>query len=390
MSADATHPPARHAPRHVALVGTGFVADLYMGSAAAFPDIAVRAAWDRDPDRLAAFCAHWDVAPAASLDDLLGRTEASDLVLNLTNPHEHAGVSTAILEAGRHVYSEKPLAMDMGDARRLHALAGERGLVLASAPCSVLGESAQTLWAAVRGRAAGEALLVYAEMDDGFIGRAPYETWRGASGSRWPAADEFRVGCTVEHAGYVVTWLMAIFGPVARVVAAGAELDRVKLDGGPAGAPDYSCATLYFAGGAVARLTCSILAPHDHALTVTGTEGTLRLAETWDNAAPVRRRRRFRVRRRVFEGLPRRLRLKGPTHPKVGRTGAASMNFMLGPAEVLDALAAGRRPRLDADFALHLNEVTLAIHEAGRGTVRDIGTRFAPMAPMPWAAGDLP
>lgn len=385
-----THPPTRHAPRHVALIGTGFVADLYMGSRAAFPDIGVRAAWDRDLDRLAAFCAHHGVTAATSLDDLLARTEPADVVLNLTNPHEHAGVSRAVLEADRHVWSEKPLAMTMDDARMLHGLAAARDLHLGSAPASVLSEAAQTLWAALRGGSIGAPLLVYAEMDDGFVGQAPTAAWRGASGAPWPAADEFRVGCTVEHAGYVLTWLMAMFGPVRRVVAAGAELDRTKLDGGPAGAPDLTVATLFFEGGVVARMSNSIIAPHDHRLLVVGERGTLSVPEVWNNRAPVRRRLRRRIRRRLLEGIgSRRMRLRGPTHPQVGRTGAASMNFMLGPAEMLDAIAHGRAPRLGADFALHLNEVTLAIHEAGRGAVTEIGTRFAPVAPMPWAEGPL-
>ena len=372
----------------VALVGTGFVADLYMGSArAAHPDIAVAYAWDRDAARLAAFCAHWGVEAAASLDDLLGRLTDRDLVLNLTNPHSHAEVSTACLEAGRHVYSEKPLAMDMDDARALHALAAARGLRLASAPCSLLGESAQTLWHAVRSGRVGRALLAYAELDDGFVSQAPYPAWTSASGAPWPAGDEFRVGCTVEHAGYALTWLMAMWGPVARVVAAGAELDRTKLGGGPAGgSPDYTSATLFFEGGQVARLTCSILAPHDHAILVVGEAGTLSVGEAWDNDAPVRLRTRRRVRRRLVEGLwPRRLRLRGPTHPKVGRTGAATMNFMLGPAELLEAIAQARPARLSADLALHLNEVTLAIHGAGDGAAVDMTTRFDPIAPMPWA-----
>jgi hypothetical protein len=65
-----------------------------------------------------------------------------------------------------------------------------------------------------------------------------------------------------------------------------------------------------------------------------------------------------------------------------GRWGAASMNFALGPVEMLDALQEGRACRLSIDFALHLNEVTLAMQTGGETVIR---TRFAPMEPMPWA-----
>lgn len=84
--------------------------------------------------------------------------------------------------------------------------------------------------------------------------------------------------------------------------------------------------------------------------------------------------------------LAQKLKLKGPTHPKVPRTGAASMNFALGPAELLAALAEGRQPRLSADFALHLNEVTLAIQNSRDNTgVQPMKTRCTPLEPMPWA-----
>jgi hypothetical protein len=64
------------------------------------------------------------------------------------------------------------------------------------------------------------------------------------------------------------------------------------------------------------------------------------------------------------------------------------MNFALGPAEILTAIKQGRRSRLDADFALHLNEVTLAIQNAGINTgAQTMVTACPKISPMPWAAG---
>ena len=372
--------------KQISIIGTGFVADLYMRSLATFPDIGLRAVFDRDPARLAAFTAHWKVPAAASLEALLAGAGPDEVILNLTNPGSHYEVSAACLTAGHHVYSEKPLAMDMDQARALHGLAAARGLLLASAPCSLLGEACQTLWRGVREGRIGRPLLVYAELDDGFIPQAPYRKWLSASGAPWPFEDEFRVGCTIEHAGYYLTWLIAIFGPVRRVVAASAELDHSKLDGAPA-APDVSVAVLFFEGGVMARLTCSILARHDHAMRIVGETGTLEITECWDNEAPVRLRQRRLLRRRLVEWpLTRRLKLKGPTHPKVPRTGAAAMNFALGPAEMLAALAEKRPCRLSADLALHLNEVTLAIQQAGETTgAVSMTTSCGPLRPADWA-----
>jgi predicted dehydrogenase len=372
----------------IGIVGTGFVADLYMRSLRTFPGIEVATAWDERPGRLAAFCEYWSIAPARSLQELLdggGRTPS--LVLNLTNPDRHFGVTQACLEAGANVYSEKPLAMTFDQALALHQLAQSRHRLLASAPCSVLGESAQTAWWALREGAIGQPRLVYAELDDDFITQAPYHRWKSESGAPWPAEDEFRVGCTLEHAGYYLTWLMAMFGPVAKVIAASAQLVPHASGEQNHVAPDFSAAVLVFQTGVVARLTCSIVAPHDHRLRVVGDRGVLEVSECWDNRAPVRVRRRHVVRRRLINSpWARRWKLRGRTHPHVTRRGAASMNFALGPMEALASLQEGRPCRLGADFALHLTEVTLAIQQAGLTTgPQSMRTTFPPMEPMPWA-----
>ncbi|ONG51416.1 oxidoreductase [Pseudoroseomonas deserti] len=369
----------------IAIIGMGFVADLYMRSLETFPGITLTAAYDTDPARRAAFASHWKAPVVESLQAVFDARP--DLVLNLTNPGAHYEVSRACLEAGFSIYSEKPLATTVDHAEELHRLAAERGLQIASAPCSVLGEAAQTAWLAIRNGAIGTPRLVYAELDDGYITQAPYRDWISESGAPWPHQDEFAVGCTLEHAGYYLTWLMAIFGPIRQVAAASAHVSGVMLENGERPAPDFSVATLFFEGGMVARLTCSIIARHDHALRIFGETGTLELKECWANTASVRIRKRLRIRRRLVEApLTYRFRIKAPTHPKVGRRGAASMNFMLGPAEMLEAMAAGRPARLGADFALHLTEVTLAIQDAlDQGVAQPVRSRFAPIAPMPWA-----
>lgn len=367
------------------LLGCGFVADLYMHALSVMPQIQVVGAFDIDPNRLQKFCAHWGVTARPSFEALLdGAPDA--LVLNLTNPDAHFETSRACLLAGRHVYSEKPLAMTLNEAKALHNLATERGLTLASAPCSVLGEAAQTLGHALRHDVAGPPRAIYAELDDGFVPQAAYHKWLSVSGAPWPYEDEFRVGCTLEHAGYYLTWLISWFGSVRTVVAASAETLPDKEGTGPF-APDLSVATLFFENGPVTRLTCSIVAPHNHGIRIVGDKGVLSCEAAWDNAAKVRYARRLTLRRRLMEHpLPRRIRLPQPTHPKVKRWGAAAMNFMLGPAEVLEALRDDRPCRLSNDFALHLTEVTLAIQNAGEMTgAQRMTTTCTPMEPMPWA-----
>ena len=371
--------------RKVAIVGTGFVADLYASSLRSFPDIEVVACYDKNLERLLRFCAHWHLPFVDSLEAVLA-SEAT-LVLNLTNPHAHFEISRMALEADKNVYSEKPLATNLADAVCLHSLAKARGLQIASAPCSMLSQTAQTLRFAIEQGKIGTVRLVYAELDDDFITQAPLTKWKSESGTPWPVEDELVVGCTLEHAGYYLTWLMAMFGPVQTVVSASAKLIDVSTLTDKETAPDYSSATLFFASGVVARLTCSIIAPHDHRLRVIGDRGVLSVSESWDNSAAVRVRTRRVIRRRLINSpiawkVPP---TKFTRHPTVKRRGAASMNFMLGPVEMLDAIAAGVESRQARDFALHLTEVSLAIQSAGDITgAQRMNTSFVPSPPTRW------
>lgn len=182
---------------------------------------------------------------------------------------------------------------------------------------------------------------------------------------------------------------MAMFGTVKTVVSCAAEVVPNKLPDAEPCAPDYASATLMFESGVVARLTCSIVAQHDHSMRVFGDAGVLEVRECWSNAAAVRIRRRHVIRRRLINSpFSRSVRLPEPTHPMVGRRGSASMNFALGPAEVLAAIKEGRPSRLNADFALHLNEVTLAIQNPGPVGTQTMTTKCPRIEPMPWAKRD--
>lgn len=354
-----------------------------MRGLATFPGLEVIGAADRNPVRRAAFARHWSVPTTEDVAALVASVPPDGLVLNLTNPADHAAVTRLALESDRHVWSEKPVTTDLADAVALADLARSRGLQLASAPSSVLSRTAQTLLAALRRGDGGAPRLAYADLDDGWIPQTPYATWVSESGAPWPYEDEVRTGCTLEHAGYWLAWLIAAWGPVARVQAAAST---AIPDKGVAGAaPDTSVALLEFASGPVARVGCSIVAPHDHRLRIFTEGGVIEVPRAWDNAAPVNLRRRVRIRRRLME-LPVGRRLPaplGPSHPMVKRTGAASMNFGLGPAEMLGAIAAGRPSRLSGDYAVHLTEVTLAIQAGG---TRTMTTTCAPMEPMTWPA----
>ena len=373
----------------IGIVGCGWVADMYMKSMHLHPrELTLVGVADRDPARARRFGAFHKLRVYDSADELVDDPRV-EIVLNLTNPRSHFEVSRRALTAGKHVYSEKPLAMCVGEARELVELATGRGLQLAGAPCSHLSETAQTMGKALRDNAVGPVRAVYAEMDDGLVHRMPHETWRTDSGNSWNARDEFEVGCTLEHAGYALTWLCAWFGPAASVTAfASVQIPDKGIDIPPgAMAPDLSVACVQFAGGVVARLTCSLIAHHDHMIRVFGDDGILSTPDSWLYRSPVYVRRLIRVRRRLMlHPFRRKLRMLGTHLPQPKYRGSSHMDFARGPAELAASVIERRRSRVPMDFSLHLTEMALAIHDARTNPCRyEMTTRFEPLEPMEWA-----
>lgn len=372
------------APTPVGIIGCGFIADHYVHSLRRHPSLRVAGVSDRDAARAEAFGRFHGLRVYPGTDALLADPDVR-IVLNLTNPRAHYAVSRACLEAGKHVYSEKPLAMVLSEAQELVALAESRGLRLSSAPCTLLGESAQTLWKTLRANRVGRVRAAYAEMDDGPVHRMPYRRWRTASGAPWPYRDEFEVGCTMEHAGYSLGLLTAFFGPAVTVTAFSSLQIPDKLPGdGAAGhlGPDFSLAAIRHESGVVSRLTCSVVAPVDHALRIVGDEGVLYTPDVWRHDAPVYSRRWLTIRRRLLLA-PWRVRHRRLVAPGLR---AAEDDRGRGVAELAAACREGRPSRLSASFALHLTELSLAIQQAGTesGAYR-MTTRFEPIEPMPWA-----
>ena len=276
-------------PTGIAIVGCGYIADSYRYCLPFHAGtLRLVGVFDRDPQRRAAYEACWRDKIYDSLARLL-EDPSVKIVVNTTDPENHADVTRAAIAAGKCVYSEKPLAMNVGEAMALRDAARAAGVMIASAPCNMLGESAQTAWAAVRAGRVGKVRLIYAELDDGMIHRANYRQWINRSGRAWPARGEFATGCTFEHAGYALTVLGAMFGPVRRVTSFSSLLipDKRTDPPLPDPAPDFSVGLLEFDDGVVARLTNSIVAPYDHRMRLVGDDGTLEIAEPWDYACPV-------------------------------------------------------------------------------------------------------
>jgi predicted dehydrogenase len=364
----------------IAIVGCGWVADFYLTTLPGHPGLKVLGAYDRDAARLDACTRYHGIGAYPSLDALLG-DPLVELVVNLTNPHSHFEITRAALLAGKHVYSEKPLAMTMAEAEEMMALARERGLGLAAAPCNHLSPPIQRMKEEMRAGRMGRILMAQAEMDDNLVPYLDHPRWRSLSGAPWPARDEFEVGCIMEHAGYQVGPLVELFGPVRHVTALPTTLMPEKaamVGAGPTG-PDFSTGILEFDEGVVARLNLSIVAPHNRLLRVVGTRGFATMSDVWDNRSrvtfsPTGSGRRERALRKLelklghwLPGILLGRRLSMPMWKRQPK--APGMDFASGIAQLAAQIEMGAPKRVGPELALHVTEVTLALQsleQAGR------------------------
>jgi predicted dehydrogenase len=391
------------------IVGCGNIAAFYCNAIRRHPILQFAGVTDRNPERAALYASYYSVRKFDSLEDVLNDREV-ELIINLTNPRSHFEISKAALQAGKHVYSEKPLAMSFVEAQELVKLAGEKGLVIASAPSRVLAETAQTMWKALREDVVGKVHAAYAEMDGGLICRSSYKDWTNQLGVHWPYQDEFSVGCTIEHAGYSVSWLAAFFGPVdsvttfatRQVTDMGCEIDSDILP------PDLTVACLKFKSGIVARLTSSWIASSDHSLRIFGDTGVLSTSDIWAPKYPV-----CITRSKSLKIGPKTVTFPWKTKYPLARSPKGSLpvgsilsspqtiirslkcrlhhlkkrvDFCIGPVEVASSIREERPCRLSPQYCLHNTEIVLAIHNSSpSGSNYKVTTTFSPLEPMPWA-----
>ncbi len=374
----------------VGVIGCGFVFDLYMATWASHKDVELAGVWDTDSARLYAVASHYRThvydSEAAMLAD-----PSIDTIANFTPLDAHEAVTRAALKAGKHVYSEKPVARSFKAAKALFKLAEEKGLRLAVAPANALSAAVRTLQSGVESGLIGKPRLVYAEFDDGPIHLMRPETWVSPTGAPWPVMEEYETGCTREHAGYHLTWMCALFGPVTSMTAFSQVVTPQKTDP-PLETPDFSVACLQFASGVVGRLTCSIAAPRDQSARVIGETGVLTLQTYKDYTAPVTYDamdwHRLSVRESRFGNSRLARWLLGANDQVVTQVDGAGqheaaegrMDMVAGLAELATAISENRPHFPPPDFALHVTELTLSMQEAGpKGLAKTLETGFEPL-----------
>lgn len=329
-------------PLRVAIAGCGNIAQAYYAAIGEHTaELELVGAFDIDASRATALLGDSGKKVYATLDELLA-DDGVDVVVNLTIHQAHVEVITRALEAGKHVYTEKPLALDPADAQRMAELAAARGLRLASAPITFLGDAQQELMRLVREEVVGKPRMVYADMNWNRI-----ESWHPAPQGFYAVGAMFDVGV------YPLTILTALFGSVVRVKAFGDKLmpERVTTGGETftIGTQDWICALLEFENGVRCRLTTSFYTGPSRqvGIEVHCDDGTLHLESTsgFDSALHV---------------APKR----GDWEAQTVNASYAGVDWARGLADMAVAIHTGVAHQATAARAAHVVEIAAAAHRA--------------------------
>lgn len=234
-------------PLKLAIIGCGNIAGPYSKDIKKQADLEIVGFFDVDSARAQAFANEHGGKAYPTLEAALADPEV-EAIVNLTIFQAHYEVNKKGLEAGKHVYSEKPLTLVYSQAKELVELAKSKGLRLAGAPITFLGEGQQSAMQMIREGKLGRVRVVYAEVNHGRI-----ESWHPNP------APFYAVGPNLDVGVYPLALLTALFGPAQRLSAFATTLspNRITKDGNPftIEAPDFYVINLEFKNGPLVRLT---------------------------------------------------------------------------------------------------------------------------------------
>jgi predicted dehydrogenase len=336
----------------VGLIGCGNVSAQYLPNGPRLDALRFVACADVDPAAAERVAAEHGLH-ACTPDELLAREDV-EVVLNLTPPDHHADVALRAIAAGRHVYTEKPLATSLDRARAVLDAAAGAGVLVGCAPDTFLGAGIQTLKAALDGGAIGTPAIAQVRM----LARPP-EVWHPSPAFLY--AD--LAGPLLDMAPYGVATAVELVGPVRRVTGlASRPRESGRTAAGtdfPIAEPTRVAAVLEHDGGVLTTLATSFDTDGAarHGIEVSGSEGTLVGGDpnTFDGPVVVRRRDR--------EDEPLEL-VSEWRHNARG----------LGLQDLCRAVRDGTPQRASGALGLHVLEVLLAVRDSARdGTAIAIG-----------------
>jgi len=337
--------PVGSGPVGVGLIGAGVISTQYLEVLTGFPDVRVLFIADLDLDRAAIQAAAFGVAGHGSVAELLARDDV-EIVVNLTIPAAHVEVGLQVLEAGKHVWSEKPIALDRDSGQRLLAAAAERGLRAACAPDTFLGAGLQSAQRLIEGGALGRPVSALALM-------------QSAGPERWHPNPEFLFGVGAgplfDMGPYYLTALVQNFGPVARVSATASTARPSRTIGSgpragtvfPVAVPTQHNALIEFESGATAVLLLSFESAIGRTLLeITGTDAAAALPDP----------NGFSGATSVFDPASAEPTTAPDSGPAFGRG--------MGVLDLARSIRAGVPERASGALAYHVLDVMISISEA--------------------------
>jgi predicted dehydrogenase len=334
----------------VGVIGCGKISSIYLQAPRTFDILNIVACSDQVRERAESQAAAFGIPKVLSAEELLADPEI-EVVLNLTIPQSHAEIGLAALQAGKAVYSEKPLALDREQGQTLLRLAQERQLLVGSAPDTFLGGGIQTCIDLINDGAIGTPIAASAF----FMGHGP-EGWHPDPNFFYqPGA-----GPLFDMGPYYLTALIAMMGPVRRVASATRVTfpERLITSQPHAGeiitvnTPTHIAGTLEFANGAIATLITSFDIWHHHLpnIEIYGTEGSLRVPDPNTFGGPI-------LLRRMGEAAWREIPItRGYTNSSRG----------IGLADMAYALRTGTPHRANETLAYHVLDIMQTLYESAR------------------------
>ncbi len=332
----------------VGLIGCGTISDAYIRGLRVFPWLEVTALSDIDLGRAEAKAEKYDIARGYSVEELLADDEV-DIAVNLTVPTVHAEVSLNALEAGKHVYSEKPLAITREDGKRLLNAADANNLRLGCAPDTFMGGGIQTCRKLIDEGAIGEPLSASAFM----LGHG-VELWHPSPFFffKYGGHPLFDMG------PYYLTALINLLGPIGSVVGLTTTgIPERTVTSEPhkgtvitVDAPVHATAILELASGKPVTMIVSgeVVASELPRIEIYGTEGTLSVPDPNTFDGPVRVKKKGD---KLWQDVPL-------THSYSG------YDRGLGVADMAYALRSSRPHRASGELAYHVLDTLQAIQDA--------------------------
>ena len=373
-------------PFRVGLIGCGRISDIYLANCARFDGMEVVSCASLDMEESRAKAADHGIPIACAPEDILADPSIEG-VLNLTVPAAHFAVSHRALNAGKHVYSEKPLVTDLADGRSLLALSAEKGLSVGCAPDTFLGGRWQTL----------RKLL-----DSGMIGAptgiSAFVPTHGTERHN-PNPDfyyEAGGGPLLDLGPYYLTAMVSCLGPIRRVAGLSRRtFDERMIENGPRHGTmmpvevDTHCLGLVeFESGCIGQMMTSfdVWDSETPRFEIYGEEGTICIpdpdpvhgANIFGGEVWVRTRETAR-----WTHQPR------PTGRDAWQVAENRHGFNdnargLGLLELAHAVREGRAPRASAEMAFHVCEAMQCMLDSpGLGRFVDIQSRCTRPDPLP-------